>query len=257
MSKDKTVEASAKATPASPLFYQKPEALNAGRHGDLRLRQTGDFAFARKTNSLQITASEFGAVARNFPIVFAGDEHYPAAVLGLDIENLFVDDAGKWAENAYVPAYVRRYPFAFISFDDGKQFALGVDRASAQLITDEDDKSVALFADGKPTQITDDALRFCIAFQNDHAVTKTFVQALAEQNLLVEVQYAAPMAMGKYISLKGFQVVDANRFQNLPDAVVLDWHRKGWLGLVQFHLASQEHWKALTNRQAAVFATAA
>ncbi|HEY4275169.1 MAG TPA: SapC family protein [Rhizomicrobium sp.] len=256
MRKDKIVTAPAEA-PASPLFYRKPEALNPAAHADLRLRQAVDFGFARKTNSVQITASEFAAVARNFPIVFAGEEHYPAAVLGLDAENLFVDEGGKWAEHAYVPAYVRRYPFAFISFDDGKQFALGVDRASERLITEKDDKSVPLFADSKPTRLTDEALRFCIAFQNDHAVTKTFIQALSEQNLLVEVQYAAPMAMGKYISLKGFQVVDASRFQNLPDTVVLDWHRKGWLSLVQFHLASQDLWRDLTARQAVAMASAA
>jgi len=111
-----------------PLFYRKPEALNAKTHGDLRLRSGADFAFARGTNSVAVTASEFGAVSRNFPIVFVGEEGYPAAVLGLDAGNLFVDDAGAWAQDAYVPAYVRRYPFAFIAFDDGKQFALGVDR---------------------------------------------------------------------------------------------------------------------------------
>jgi SapC len=105
------------------------------------------------------------------------------------------------------------------------------------------------------TQITDEALRFCIAFQNDHGVTKNFVQALAEQNLLVEVQYAASMTVGKYISLKGFQ--DAGRFQNLPDPVIADWHRKGRLGLVQFHLASQANWRDLTARQGAVLAPAA
>jgi len=256
MSEDKNVPVAETPMP-QPLFYQKPEALNANRHGDLRLRQTADFAFARKTNSLAITASEFAAVARNFPIVFVGDEHYPAAVLGLDTENLFVDETGKWAENAYVPAYVRRYPFAFIAFDEGKQFALGVDRACPRFVTNEEDESLPLFSEGKPTRITDEAMRFCIAFQNDHGVTKTFVKALVDQNLLVEVQYAATTAVGKYISLKGFQVVDASRFQNLPDAVVLDWHRKGWLGLVQFHLASQDHWRLLNARQAAALALAA
>jgi hypothetical protein len=251
MSEDKNVPAVSETAVPQPLFYQKPEALNANRHGDLRLRQTADFAFARKTNSLAITASEFASVARNFPIVFAGEEHYPAAVLGLDIENLFVDEKGAWAENVYVPAYVRRYPFAFIAFDEGKQFALGVDRAATQLVTEADDESLPLFEEGKPTRITDEALRFCIAFQNDHAVTKAFIQALAEQNLLVEVQYAAPMAVGKYISLKGFQVVDASRSQTLPDAVIGDWHRKGWLSMVQFHLASQDNWRHLAARQAA------
>lgn len=245
------------AAAAEPLFYKKPEALNAGAHGDLRLRPGSDFAFARPTNSVAITASEFGAVCRNFPIVFASDEPYPAAVLGLDTGNLFVDEAGKWAENSYIPAYVRRYPFAFIAFDEGKQFALGVDRDCPRLVTKDEEGAVALFEDGKASALTDEALRFCIAFQNDHALTVNFGKALKEQNLLVEVQYAAPIAAGKYVALKGFQVVDPTRFQNLPDAVVVDWYRKGWLALIQYHLMSQDHWAALTARLAATLPQAA
>jgi SapC len=85
-----------------------------------------------------------------------------------------------------------------------------------KLISEDDGQSVPLFADGKPTQITDEALRFCIAFQNDHGVTKNFVQALAEQNLLVEVQYAASMTVGKYISLKAFRMRAASRTFLIP-----------------------------------------
>lgn len=242
---------------ALPLFYRKPEALNAGAHGELRLRPSTDFAFARATNSVGITASEFGAVSRHFPIVFAGEGAYPAAVLGLDAGNLFVDDAGKWAESTYVPAYVRRYPFAFIAFDDGKQFALGVDRDCPRLVTTDEEGAQAFFENDKPTRLTEDAMRFCIAFQNDHGVTVNFGKALKEQNLLVDVQYAASIAAGKHVSLKGFQVVDRTRFRALPDAVVLDWHRKGWLALVQLHLMSQDHWQALTVRLAATLAEAA
>jgi hypothetical protein len=251
------VTKSAREAASQPLLYRKPEALNAKIHGALRLLPGSDYSFARQTNSVAITASEFIAVSRNFPIVFAGEEAYPAAVLGLETGNLFVDETGKWAEHAYVPAYVRRYPFAFIAFDEGKQFALGIDRDCPRLVTKNEDGAVALFEEEKPTRLTDDALRFCIAFQNDHGVTVNFTKALKEQNLLVDVQYAASIAAGKYVALKGFQVVDPARFQGLSDAVVLDWHRKGWLAMAQSHLSSQDHWNVLTARHIALLRAAA
>jgi hypothetical protein len=51
--------------------------------------------------------------------------------------------------------------------------------------------------------------------------------------------------------LGGFQVVDQARFTALPDTVVLDWHRKGWLALVHFHLASLERFVDLLAREGA------
>jgi hypothetical protein len=38
------------------------------------------------------------------------------------------------------------------------------------------------------------------------------------------------MLSGKPIHLSGFRIVDAKRFLELPEAVVLDWHKKGWRG---------------------------
>jgi hypothetical protein len=38
--------------------------------------------------------------------------------------------------------------------------------------------------------------------------------------------------------VNGFKIADAQKFQALSDAVVAEWHRKGWLGQVHFHLAS-------------------
>jgi len=51
-------------------------------------------------------------------------------------------------------------------------------------------------------------------------------------------------------------VVDTERFANLDEAVVLDWHRRGWLALVHFHLASLERFGALLSLQAKTATTA-
>jgi hypothetical protein len=56
--------------------------------------------------------------------------------------------------------------------------------------------------------------------------------------------------------VNGFKIVDAQKFQALTDTVVVEWHRKGWLGLVHFHLASLENWGGQLTRQGAVPAAA-
>lgn len=228
------------------LFYQRPEPLLAAQHGALRLRDEPDFRFARNTNSVFVAASEFAQVMRYYPIVFNGDTPTPVAVLGLDQDNLFVAERA-WQEDHYIPAYMRRYPFIFIAHPDGKQFVLGIDRACSRFV-DEAADGAALFDDGKPTSLTEEALRFCGAFQRDHDSTRAFALALEERNLLVDHQFQMAPAGGRLFHLSGFKVVDRAAFANLPENILTEWHRKGWLALVYLHLVSLDRFRDLAVR---------
>jgi hypothetical protein len=42
------------------------------------------------------------------------------------------------------------------------------------------------------------------------------------------------------------------KFSKLPDALVVAWHRNGWLALVHHHLSSLARFNALVQRQSAV-----
>ena len=95
------------------MFYERVVALNDQAHAKLKVRPAISFAYAARTNSVPLLASEFFDAAREYPIVFARGETgpVPAALLGLrEAENLFVDRDGRW-DARYVPAFVRRYPF--------------------------------------------------------------------------------------------------------------------------------------------------
>jgi hypothetical protein len=50
--------------------------------------------------------------------------------------------------------------------------------------------------------------------------------------------------------LQGFRTVDAPKVAQLDEAVVVDWHRKGWLGWIYLHLASLQRFIGLLARQA-------
>lgn len=70
-------------------------------------------------------------------------------------------------------------------------------------------------------------------------------------DLLIDRRADATLPDGRKLGLEGFQIVDAEKFAGLADDVVLDWHRKGWLALVHFHLSSLERFSALLTLQAA------
>lgn len=230
-----------------PLFYKAPQLLTASIHADLRLKQ-GDYAFARETNATPLAAVEFAPAMRHYPIVFSESDGFPVAVLGLAQENYFVTD-GRWENGAYVPAYVRRYPFVF-SETAGDSFALALDMGSDRVARGGSEGELLFEDDGKPTALVEGALAYCGEFHGAHLQTKAFVDALKTQDLLIDRRADAQLADGRRLGLNGFRIVDADKFDKLPDEVVLDWHRKGWLGLVHFHLASIDRFKTLLALQA-------
>ena len=82
------------------------------------------------------------------------------------------------------------------------------------------------------------------------------LQKRGKSVLLIDRRADATLPDGRKLGLDGFQVIDTERFANLDEAVVLDWHRRGWLALVHFHLASLERFGALLTLQAQAAATA-
>ena len=235
------------SVPALPLFYAQPALLDPSRCGAWRL-VPGDLGFAAATPSVPLMASEFLAAARSYPIVFAAGDLAPVAVMGLQTENLFVD-GGAWAEDVYMPAYMRRYPFVLIESPDKQSFALGIDAASDRVAHDGD-AGAALFENGQPSELTRQALEFCGLFSNDHRRTRAFTEALGEAGVLVDRRADIALPDGRKLGLDGFKVIDPQALLALPDETVLAWHKSGWLALAHAHLASLDLFQALLQRQA-------
>lgn len=231
------------------MFYRALEPLNSAEHADWRLKG-GDAGFAAETPYVPIVAGELAAAARDYPIVFAANGAQPVAVLGLERRNLFVE-AGRWKADAHVPAYVRRYPFGFLATANGEQYALAIDSGSDQVARGGDEGS-ALFEAGNPSALTSQALAFCDAFEGEARSTRAFAEALIAQDLLVDRRADATLPDGRRLGLDGFRIVAPEKLAALPDDVVLDWHRCGWLALIHFHLASLDRFSLLLDRQAAV-----
>lgn len=237
-----------------PLFYRAPQPLSGQLHGTWRLKD-GDLAFAAGTPFVPIVVGELAATSRDYPVVFAGGTAQPLALLGLDDRNLFVTD-GVWTEGHYIPAYVRRYPFGFAETVDPDGFILAIDSASERVVP-SGEAGAALFEAGKPSPLTEQALAFCDVFQGEALATRAFAEALRAEQLLIDRRADATLPDGRTLGVEGFQIVDAEKFAALDVAVIVDWHRRGWLALVHFHLASLERFSALLARQAMVTTTVA
>jgi hypothetical protein len=229
-----------------PMFYASPRPLDRARDGKMKLNRPTSFKFAAKTNAIPLLIDEFSMAAAFYPIVFAdGPTPVPAAVVGLKNDNnLFVRADGAWVPGSYLPAYVRRYPFILMDDPSNKQFVLCIDEKSELL---KEEGEFALFDGDQPSAFTKSAMEFCAALRQQGDATDAFVKALKEHELLVSNNAEISAPDGTKFQLSGFLIIDPKKFDALPDSVVLQWRKKGWLGLIYAQLLSSYRWQNLVD----------
>ncbi|SDU48298.1 SapC family protein [Stappia sp. ES.058] len=245
---DGTAPRAAEAAPSGmPLFYSRPEAIRAERHANVRVDLTPNYTFSRGSHAAPLNAVEFAAAARHYPIVFAAGTTPPAAVAVLGLrtgKNLFVDEAGNWQANTYIPSYVRRYPFVLARSEDQSEFVLCMDADSDKIATDE---GSLLFEDGEPAEITRKALEFCGAFQREALASETILAKLSEHDLLVPNSGRFTLASGEVLTVNDFLVVDEKRLAALSDEAFLELRHADALTAIYSHMLSMRNWGELVR----------
>lgn len=229
------------------LIYDRPTPLNRDIHRHLRVQaRPGDFRFATQVNSVPLAASEFARASADFPIVFAGDEQpVPAALVGLRAnENLMTDAEGRWREGAYVPAFLRRYPFVLAEKPDSDDFTVCLDAAFAGLGGEHGEP---LFTDaGEDTPLLKNAVAFLGEYQQHLRRTRELVARLKEHDLLVPKVMRVEPQGDEAFQLHGFSVVDEARLQALKGKPLQELLRSGDLGFIYAHLVSLSRIERLT-----------
>jgi hypothetical protein len=231
---------------AMPMFYKAPRPLDRVKDGNMKLNRPSNFTFAAKTNAIPLLVDEFPMAAAYYPIVFAdGPVPVPAAVVGLKNDtNLFIGPDNSWVNGAYLPAYVRRYPFILMDDPDNKQFVLCIDEGS-DLLTEQGE--FPLFEGDNPSGFTKSAMEFCAALRQQGDSTDEFVKALKDNNLLMPNNAEIDARDGSKLQLSGFLIIDPKKFDALPDSTILQWRKKGWLALVYAQLLSSHRWQNLVD----------
>lgn len=235
----------ASPAPQLPMFFKGIVPLDAARHGKLKLQRGGDYGFARETNAVPIALPEAAAASGDYPLVFGAKEQGAMlAIVGYrERENLFIERDGTWRRGAYVPAYARNYPFAFIEAPGGKNFVLGID-PDAPLLGREGDP---LFKDTQPTEPLNKAIELCKSLFQSLKETQDFIAALEGRDLLIENTALIEFKTGGSARLGGFRIIDGVKFNALDDAAILDWRKRGWLAPIYAHFNSTARWGRIVD----------
>lgn len=242
---------------SNPPMYGELAPLDREAHKNLKLDTAkAVVSCVADQNSVFLAAIEFGDACKEFPIVFVragggvdGKQPIaPLAVLGLRPgSNLFVK-GDEWTAN-YVPAYVRRYPFAMARLDgNANNLAVCFD---SKWVGFNEETGEALFNNGEPTEFLLSARSFLENFEQEAERTRLICNLLVELDLLQDMRFEATLPGGEKIDVEGFLAVDEKKYSELPDDKVLQLHRNGLIALIEMHRLSMTNMNRLAARYAA------
>jgi hypothetical protein len=213
--------------------------LNKEHHAKTKIKDIKDFNFSAEHHIAYITMHEFARAAAIFPIVFLEDKQNntfrPVVMMGLNQgENLFVSADGKW-NASYVPAILRRYPFALVPNGDSGQYVVCIDEAS-DLVGEKEGAS--LFDEqGEPTEVVNNIKKFLSELQQMDILTNHFCSFLAENNMFIPLNMKIRENEVEK-NLTGCYVINETRLNGLTDELFLSIKNKSYLPAIYAHLIS-------------------
>ena len=230
------------------LFYSNPEPLDPAQPGALGVNAADKpYAFVAQTNIVPLTVTEFAPAALSYPIIFVGDLKQPVVAMGLrQNDNLFIEN-GDFRPDAYIPAYVRRYPFVFANDEGQNRMILCIDRAAAFV---GENAEVPLFENGQPSDYVNNAMEFCNNFEQERLRTESFVKLLIDLDLF-ETREASftprnpDGSAGQVQKLAEYFAVSEDKLKALPAEKLAELRDNGALGQIYAHLTSLLGWDRL------------
>ena len=245
--------ASAPQQSGLPVLYNDLVPLSSSDHATWGTKSLDGAHFLKDQHAVPVLIEEFVQVQRHFPIIFAaGDNPVPLALMGLNEGvNVFLDDEGKFTQQVYVPAYIRRYPFMLVQLNpQQEELSLCFDPTSGAVAPDGD--VVKLFENGEISEGTKGILSFCEQFEQSAQRTSGFLKELLDLDLLMDGEVTIqPEGAAQPHIYRGFKMVNEEKLRDLRGDQLRKMMQNGMLTLIMAHLFSLDLMRELYGRQAA------
>ncbi len=219
-----------------PTLYKTLVPLTPERHDMYYLSRERSYEYAQTTNAIPITADEFPQAMRSYPIVLAGhDTPTPVALVGYSAgHNDHVAKDGSWKEGAYIPAYLRRYPFAYVRESHDVDRNILCADLSSMIFSTSGEEDRALFKDGKPSEVLTNVMDFSNRYETALQRTRTVMDE-AKKLDLIDPSSVTITRDGKTTKVEGFNIISEEKLRKLPDDVLAGLARRGVLNLFTAH----------------------
>jgi hypothetical protein len=218
--------------------------LNKESHRSLKVDARASAAYGDNQYFTHVIVNEFPQLVVHYPILFSKDrntgEFYCGVMLGFDQgENLFLEE---WRDlQFYRPLGLQRVPF----YAQGREVAIDLDHPRVGAAD-----GVALFTEqGQPSRYLQ---RIIWAFQDLQPgieVTRHFIARLLELKLIEPVDLEAEFDDGRIVNCDGLYTINQDTLRTLPDAVVVELFRRGYMRLIHYMIGSLKQFHVLARKK--------
>lgn len=230
-------------------LFREPQLLTKEVHGSKGVaRPDRPFQFCEHVRAVPITVSEIASAMKHYPVIFSAEDNpLPMAVVGIiDERNLFVDDSGEWETGAYIPGYIRRYPFALAGDNNSDRMAIIVDGAYEGITAKPD---TPFFEGDKPSEAMNQAMEFCKSYEQETLMTREFGKRLAAMGVVKsQVAQYTPQG-GEAQPFAQYFGVDEKLLNELPEDKFLELRKTNMLPILYAQLMSMGNWRMMMDRR--------
>ena len=229
-------------------MFQNIVPVTKEAHLNTKVKNLNSFEFVANFHIASIMMHEFPKAAAFYPIVFIEDKKNnafkPVVLLGLQTnENLFVNEEGKWVVS-YIPAIIRRYPFALSKTDEDNRFTICIDDKS-EAVNEKEGRS--LFKDdGEPDELLEHVKKYLGELQHMELVTNQLCKTLKEKYMFTPWNMRI-REKNNFKNIAGVYIINEERLNNLSDEEFLSLRHQNILSSVYSHLNSLAQIHRLTQ----------
>ena len=218
--------------------------LNKETYRTLKVDGRASAAYGDDLRFVQVIVKEFPHLVVHYPIIFSKDprtgQFFCGAMLGFDEgENLFLED---WQQrDLYRPLYLQRGPF----YANGPELAIDLDdpRVGAEggkpLFTEQ----------GTPSRFLQGIIWAFQDLQPGAEMTRLFIARLLELKLIEPVDVEVEFDDGTMRRCVGLYTIDQDVLAQLPDPVVVELFRRGYMRLIHYMIASLKQVQVMARKK--------
>ena len=218
--------------------------LNKETHKSLKVDARASAAYGDNQRFTYVIVNEFPQLLVHYPILFSKDrntgEFYCGVMLGFDEgENLFLEE---WRDlRFYRPLGLQRVPF----YAHGPEVAIDLDHPRVGVADGK-----PLFTEhGQPTRYLQSIIWAFQDLEPGIQVTRHFIARLLELNLIEPVDIEVEFDDGRILNCDGLYTINQETLRILPDAVVVELYRRGYMRLIHYMIASLKQVPVLASKK--------
>ncbi|MFB2660643.1 SapC family protein [Shewanella mangrovisoli] len=212
--------------------------LNDSSHKNLAIGDKVDYSYFETMHMLPLQVQEFMSAATSFPIVFTKNnqtgEFVSIAITALKPNTNKLLKNGLW-QSRYLPIQVQLYPLGMTHVDEEK-IILGIDINNSSVAENETHR---LFTEtGEKTDYLSKKLELAGLQASYQDMTKYFIKVLLEHELLQPRTLTVTALDGTKTNIDGIYTIDEPKLQQLDDATLLNFAKRGFYSAIYAHLCS-------------------